>query len=210
MTDAQGFLEAVDWCSTVRCVMDDGWCRLPRAIHAGQVARLVDAAPEPWHPLPRDEGGGCVYQEGFATFSTLERADLDVRNVALSITTSLSNALPAGSLELPAFNDVSWTRYPERAGQITSHRDPPSCGGVIAVLTLAGTATFYVGPSRDCSIDSWQASEGDLVILRGFGWPTGGSRCVEHGVEPPPVGERLIMTLRHNRDGAGADYFPSS
>jgi hypothetical protein len=209
MTDAQGFLDAVDWCSTVRCVMYDGWCRVPDAISARQAVRLVNAAPQPWHPLPRNEGGN-VYQEGFAAFSTLDRADLNVRNVALSLTRSLGNAAPAGSPALPAFNDVSWTRYPEGAGHITGHRDPSSCGGVVAVLTLAGTATFYVGPSRDHSIDSWQTSRGDLVILRGYGWPTGRSRCVEHGVEPPPVGERLIMTLRHNRGGAGAGYFSSS
>jgi hypothetical protein len=33
--------------------------------------------------------------------------------------------------------------------------------------------------------------------------------CVVHGVEPPPAGQRLIMTFRHNRGGAGADYFNS-
>lgn len=61
---------------------------------------------------------------------------------------------------------------------------------------------------RECRrIDSWQASRGDLVILRGFGWPTAEARCVVHGVEPPPAGERVIMTFRHNRGGAGADYF---
>jgi hypothetical protein len=207
--DGDGLLDAVDWNSAVQAVIDSGWCRVPEAISARQADRLIRAATGAWRPLPHNEGGGTVYQAGFAAFSILESSGLLVRGMAQSLKRCLMNAVPAGCPELPAFNEVSWTRYPEGAGHITGHRDPPGCGGVIAVLTLAGAATFYIGPSRDRSTDSWQTSRGDLVILRGFGWPVTGARCVVHGVEPPPAGERMIMTFRHNRGGAGADYFSS-
>jgi hypothetical protein len=203
------FLDAVDWESAVRAVLGSGWCRVPGAISASQADRLIQAAPGPWRPLPPDEGGGAVYQAGTGTFAILEEADLAVRTVAQSLRGHLMDAAPAGYPGLPEFNEVSWTRYPQGTGHITGHRDPPGCGGVIAVLTLAGLAAFYIGPSRDRSIASWQVSGGDLVILRGFGWPTAESRCVMHGVEPPPAAERVIMTFRHNRGGAGADYFSS-
>jgi hypothetical protein len=209
MADGDGLLNAVDWSSAVQAVIGSGWCRVPGAISAGQAGCLREAAPGPWCCLPHNEGGGTVYQAGFAAFSVLENAEPLVRRVARSLQKHLMNAAPAGCPELPAFNEVSWTRYPEGAGHITGHRDPPGCGGVIAILTLAGAATFYIGPSRDRSIGTWQTSRGDLVILRGFGWPATEARCVVHGVEPPPAGQRLIMTFRHNRGGAGADYFNS-
>lgn len=200
-------LSAVDWSSAVQAVIDRGWCRVPGAISAAQADRLRQAAPPPWYSLPHNEGGGTVYQAGWGTFSALEDADLPVRAVAQSLVMNLIGAAPAGCPSLPAFNEVSWTRYPEGEGHITGHRDPPGCGGVIAIVTLAGTAVFYIGTSRDRCIDSWQTTRGDLVILRAFGWPAAEARCVEHGVEPPPAGQRLIMTYRHNRGGAGADYF---
>lgn len=208
MTDGDS-LVAVDWGSTVQAVIDSGWCRVPGAISAGRAGRLIQAASGPWRPLPHNEGGGAVYQAGSGTFAVLQDAGLAVRTVAQFLRGHLMDAAPAGCPELPAFNEVSWTRYPQGAGHITGHRDPPGCGGVIAVLTLAGNATFYVGPSLTRCIDSWQVSRGDLVVLRGFGWPAAGARCVVHGVEPPQAGERVIMTLRHNRGGAGADYFIS-
>jgi hypothetical protein len=32
------------------------------------------------------------------------------------------------------------------------------------------------------------------------------SRCPVHEVDPPPVGERMIMTSRFNSGGAGTGY----
>jgi hypothetical protein len=207
MDDRNGLFSAVEWSSVVHAVIGSGWCRVPGAISAGQSGRLVRAAPGPWHPLPHHEGGGTVYQAGSATFSVLDNAGLLVRTVAQSLQKHLTDAAPERCPELPAFNEVSWTRYPQGEGHITGHQDPPGCGGVIAIVTLAGTAAFYIGSSPERSIDTWQTARGDLVILRGFGWPATEARCVEHGVEPPPAGERQIMTFRHNRGGAGADYF---
>ena len=40
----------------------------------------------------------------------------------------------------------------------------------------------------------------------GNGWPTPNARCPMHAADPPPDGERMIMTFRHNIRGAGGGY----
>jgi len=47
------------------------------------------------------------------------------------------------------------------------------------------------------------------VLLRGGGWPTPTSRCPIHEAQSPAAGERVTLTLRHNKGGYGADYFPN-
>lgn len=106
---------------------------------------------------------------------------------------------------VPKFNEVSWTHYPAAMGFITKHRDPPGAGGVIAIATLTGRATFRVW--ADSRSVSWQTTPGDVVLLRGHGWPRPGALCPVHEVEPPAEQDRMIMTFRHNRGGAGAAYF---
>lgn len=56
-------------------------------------------------------------------------------------------------------------------------------------------------------VTEWETDDGDLVILRGRGWPTEKPLCPVHEVESPRVGERMTLTLRHNVGGPGADYF---
>ena len=45
---------------------------------------------------------------------------------------------------LPSFNEVTWGRYPQGTGRITKHADPSEYGGVVAIFTLQGAATFRV------------------------------------------------------------------
>lgn len=89
-------------------------------------------------------------------------------------------------------------------------------GGVIAVLTLRGRAPFRVWETDGSSVDAagqpelaeeWETNDGDLVLLRGDGWPTPTSRCPIHEAQSPPRGDRSTLTLRHNKGGYGADYF---
>jgi hypothetical protein len=107
--------------------------------------------------------------------------------------------------ELPPFNEVTWTRYPQHTGQITAHHDPVEYRGVIAIFTLEGSADFRV---FDKASDSWRASPtapGDLVILRSR-WPTSDAACPTHAADPPATSGRMIMTLRSNSRGAGGGY----
>lgn len=118
---------------------------------------------------------------------------------------------------IPRFNEVSWTRYPAATGRITTHRDPAPFDGIIAIATLSGRATFSVWGgavhgtpdevlARGTPPTEWDASAGDLILLRGNGWPTPDARCPMHGVSAPADGERTIMTFRHNTRGAGGGY----
>jgi hypothetical protein len=66
-----------------------------------------------------------------------------VGDVGIDIVRELTTACPDVPA-IPDFNEVSWTRYPARTGHITAHRDPFACGGIIAVATLLGRATFRV------------------------------------------------------------------
>ena len=110
-------------------------------------------------------------------------------------------ALPAP----PSFTDVSWTRDEDGSLFISPHRDPPTVGGVIAVVTLYGASRFTVwdGDGKH----EWDTETGDLVLIRGKGWPTEDAECPLHEASPPVRGGRMIMTLRHNTLGPGADYF---
>lgn len=51
------------------------------------------------------------------------------------------------------------------------------------------------------------AEAGDLVLLCGNGWPEDDIRCLIHSVGSLVGRDRMILTLRHNKGGAGADYF---
>ena len=90
---------------------------------------------------------------------------------------------------------------------IGRHCDPPSADGVIAVLTIRGRAAFRVWD--EAGAHEWDTDDGDLVLMRGGDWPTAGARCPLHEAASPLVGDRVTLTLRHNKAGFGADYFAS-
>jgi hypothetical protein len=183
-----------DWARAMQSLSDDGWARLTDAIDGDLAGRLASAAPGPWAALPPEEG--VVRQGGYSCGAEFDTAAAVVRQAGDEITSSLG---------APTFNEVNWTRNPPGAGFITAHRDPPGYGGVIAVATLTGQATFRLW-SRS-QVFEWQATAGDLVLLTGKGWPTPDARSPVHEAEPPVDAERLVLTFRHNRNGAGAEYF---
>jgi hypothetical protein len=86
---------------------------------------------------------------------------------------------------------------------------------VIAVLTIRGQGFFRVwdmdgslaGADGAEPAAEWESSDGDLVLMRGGGWPTSASRCPIHEARSPRHGDRVTLTLRHNKGGYGADYF---
>ena len=190
-----------DWAAVGASLCNSGWHRLPAAI-SGELCDELSAAPSDWRPLPPEEGGHGVRQRGFGSYRVLDEADMIVRDVASEIAASIT-AASAALPSVPPFNEVTWTRYPAGEGFITKHRDPQGVGGVIAIATLVGRATFRVWSDE---VVEWETEPGDTVLLRAYGWPNEGELCPIHEVESP-VGERLIMTLRHNRGGAGAAYF---
>ncbi len=197
-------LAVSDWSAAVTALAGSGWVRLADAVAPASVRTLVDAPRPAWHHLPEQEG--VVRQHGKGSYLPMDDCDDLVKAFASEVVGSLSAAAEGqGWPPMPMFNEVTWTLYPAGTGHITAHRDPPGCGGVIAVTTLVGTARFSVLDGDRSS--EWLTAAGDVVLLRGRGWPSPGALCPRHAVEPPIGGDRIIMTMRYNTSGPGADYF---
>jgi hypothetical protein len=196
-------LEGIDWTSTAISLTGDGWVRLEGSVNGRTCARLVGAAPTTWHA--ETETIGNVSQSSLSCGVSFDRSDAIVRHFGLKICDSLTKALPPGTSPVPNFNVATWNKSQNGIGYITAHRDPPAASGVIAIVTLWGQARFRVwgGPQPT----EWITGDGDLVMLRGNGWPTENSVCPAHEAESPVQGDRMIMTLRYNRRGPDADYF---
>ena len=159
-------------------------------------AGFLEAAPT---------GGGVVRQHGFGSYVPFEDAGVAVQKLASQVVTQLARAATPGTPILPPFNEATWTHYPAGLGHISEHRDPPAYTGIIVVTTLLGEARF-VACSDGGDQQEWLTSTGDIVLLTGWGWPTDRSRCPVHAVDPPAATDRMILTLRSNARGAGADY----
>ncbi len=106
---------------------------------------------------------------------------------------------------LDRLHEAQWNKSQKGIGCITAHRDPPSASGVIAIVTVWGSGALprMGGPQPT----EWFTGDGDLVMLRGTGWPTEDYVCPTHEAESPVQGDRMIMTLRYNERGPDADYF---
>ena len=195
-----------DWTQAAEAVLARGWVRLVEAVPTELVIGLVDAPRPGWHQLPEEEG--VVRQHGFGSYLPVAEAAVTVRNVADEIAVSLTDAVAVlGIPQAPAFNEVTWTRYPDGHGHITAHRDPGAYSGLIAVVTLMGAARFRVWDEPEGSpLTEWLTAPGDVVVLRGHRWPSSQARCPKHEVGTPVEGDRMIMTLRHNTRGAGGGY----
>jgi hypothetical protein len=195
---------SIAWDSAAECLFGPRrWARLPQAAPSELVSSLATVEGREWQPL-QDEG--VVHQHGWGAYIPLATAPPPVLRAADTISTSVTRLAEARGLPAaPQFNEVTWTRYPKGRGAISPHRDPGDYHGLIAIFTLEGSAPFRVLDDESDSWSSWQTMPGDLVLLRS-GWPAPGDRCPTHAAEPPPDGERMIMTLRSNRRGAGGGY----
>lgn len=192
----------VEWANAAAALIEYGWMRLQGVVDDRTCAALAKAAPSTWAPLPEVEGR--VRQGGLSCGIFFDNAPRIVQDLGREICTSLTEARP-DLLPVPWFNEVQWGRSHNGVGFITPHRDPPGAGGIIAIVTLSGHALFRIWQGSNAT--EWETDDGDLVLLRGHGWPSEDSLCPVHEVESPRAGDRMTMTLRHNRRGPGADYF---
>jgi hypothetical protein len=190
----------VDWTAAVDALVDRGSMRCRQAMPPERVEALRRARPGEWVPRPAYEGG--VRLHGHSCCRPLDECPEVVLDVATELTSQVSAvARSRGWPEVPAFNEVCWGREPDGEGGIVPHRDPPGAEGLIAVFTLRGCAMFELEDQE------WPVTAGDLVILRGRGWPTPDSWCPVHGAGPPIGGLRENLQMRFNVGGAGANYF---
>jgi hypothetical protein len=193
-----------DWSGAAASLLDRGWALVRGAVPPTLATELCGASKPPWYRFPAEEG--VVRQAGFGSYLALIDADPMVQDTGHLITDGLTAACRGSAPPVPDFNEVQWSRYPEGNGFITAHRDPAQCGGVVAVMTLAGSAPFRIWSAGLDESDEWFTQPGDLVLLRGGGWPDDEDRRPRHEAESPLDGERYILTFRHNRLGAGVPY----
>lgn len=193
----------VDWETATEALLVHGWVRLQEVVPSEATMMLTRVEGRQWRPL-HDEG--VVHQAGFGSFMPLASAPEPVAVVGTEIVAAVSDAAHQHRLDSPPpFNEVTWTRYPRGSGQITTHRDPDTYTGLIAVLTLDGSARFRVRDEESSRWVTWLTLPGDVVLLRS-GWPTAAHLCPPHAAEAPSEGERMIMTFRSNSNGAGGGY----
>jgi hypothetical protein len=209
-------LSGIDWAEVVDQLTSRGWARLRGAVVHDALEALEHAAPGPWSSLPETEGSAGVRQAGLACHSAVDEAADGVRSLAEGICAGIESAVIPGVALLPVFNHAEWCRAEKGQKFITPHRDPDSAGGVIAILTIHGRAVFRVwdldGSLADAQghpefATAWETEHGDLVLMRGGGWPLPTSMCPIHEAESPREGDRVTLTLRHNKGGYGSDYF---
>jgi hypothetical protein len=209
-------LGGIEWDVVVRDIVTRGWARVARAVARGDCAALEHAARGPWISLPETEGGAGVRQAGLACHSGVDRADEAVWSFAAAILAGIDGAGVPGVPSLPAFNHAQWCRAERGQNSISPHRDPDTAGGVIAILTIRGCAPFQVWDIEGNLAEAqrhpelatgWDTSDGDLVLLRGGGWPTSSAKCPIHEARSPRDGDRVTLTLRSNKNGYGSDYF---
>jgi hypothetical protein len=180
---------AVDWADVAHQLVSRGWARLTSAVEPSASAALENAGPGPWVSLPQTEGTAGVHQAGAACHSDVDGARQVVRNLADSIRRGIDRAAVQGVPPIPAFNHAQWCRAEGGQKFITPHRDPDTACGVIAIVTIRGQALFRAWDTDDGLVDAQrrpepadqcETSDGDLVLLRGGGWPTPASRCPIH------------------------------
>jgi hypothetical protein len=206
-----------DWSEVVTALAVHGWVRLANAVDGPLRTQLREAALRAPTPAPRTGGNG-VHLGGLSSHEAVATSARVVQSFARSLTDGINSALTAETPRIPPFNHAEWaTTTPDGIGFITPHRDPPTALGVIAITTLEGAARFSVwdddstqlvpAQHRDDTAHQWDTDDGDLVVLRCEAWPSARARSPVHEARSPTAGVRRTLTLRHNANGYGEDYF---
>lgn len=124
-----------------------------------------------------------------------------LRQVAADLTAAFGAALAAMAPNpLPGglvFNDLIVQRYPAGSAGITPHRDHLRYVGLVALLTLAGDARFYLCDDRaGTNRREFGMAPGGLTLMRAPGFPGEPQRpfhCVAEIRRP-----RVSLGLRHD------------
>lgn len=193
----------VPWSEAISDLVAHGWELVPDAIAPAFIKAVDGDERREW--LLQSGNEGVVHQYAYTAYLPLFDVATSVRALGDGLVAGISDvARLRGLPSLPAFNEVTWSRYPARMGHITAHHDPPAYGGVTAIFTLHGHASFRV--VDDDGTTQWETAPGQLVLLRGVDWPAPDSRCPDHEAGASQAGDRSIMTFRHKSGGAGAGY----
>ena len=181
----------------LRGLLGRRWILVAGALDSGAAAALADCAPDQWQVKESGDKAKVTYSS-LSSGVPLVDAPQQARDCAAHVL----DALNSSDIDVPAFNKATWDKYAPGQGHISMHRDAPAVGGVIAVFTLYGRAAFTVENQAEFPV-----STGDLVLMAGNGWPAPDDKCVRHASSVPIGGERMILTFRHNVNGADGSWW---
>ncbi|MEE8500845.1 MAG: hypothetical protein V3S27_09760 [Kiloniellales bacterium] len=145
------------------------------------------------------EGARAVRQDFEICMSIPERSLLRVFAGALErlVEDALARLDPAPLAGPFRFNDLVVQRYPKGSFGITAHRDHVRYQGLVAVVTLAGAARFFVCAERSGrGAREVPCPPGDLLLMRAPGFAGRDDRPFHYlsDVTQP----RLALGLRHD------------
>lgn len=175
------------------------WAHVPQALTAQITADVLQVAPAE-RIAEQSPPGSSVAFASLVAGATVTKSPSLIQDMAAGVRLALGEGSASG-IEVPAFTDVTWNWY-AHDGHISLHRDPPMVGGVIAIFTLAGSASFTIHERV-----GFRVTPGDLVLLAANRWPSATDACPLHAAGTPEGQERIILTLRHNLAGPGRDFF---
>ena len=164
--------------------------------------RLIGATAHlPFRPATPvvGEGEDAVRQDFEICMTIPERSLLRAFAGALGrlVEAALTGLDPAPLYRPFRFNDLVVQRYPKGSFGITAHRDHVRYQGLVAVVTLAGTARFFVCAERSGrGAREVPCSPGDLLLMRAPGFAGRRDRPF-HYLSDVTQG-RLALGLRHD------------
>ncbi len=163
--------------------------------------RIGAPAPRPVRPATPvvGEGDDAVRQDFDLCMSFPERSLFHAFAGSLGrlVDASLAGLDPAPLARPFRFNDLVVQRYPKGSRGITAHRDHTRYQGLVALVTLAGTARFFICAERSGrGAREVPCPPGDLLLMRAPGFS--GRRDRPFHLLRDVTQARLTLGLRHD------------
>jgi len=172
-------------------------------------AVLDELAAESLTALPAVEGPFGVRQEG--EHLVLTGADITSRPAVSALHAAVVAAVHAHHGEIDGLagwypDEITVQRCRPGSSGISVHRDGRRHHGLVAILTLEGSARLRQCSDREgTTVRAWDADAGSLVLLRGPGLAGVEDDRPLHAVDGPRDRPRTSFTLRVAGAGAPRD-----
>ncbi|MFC5063373.1 hypothetical protein [Actinomycetospora atypica] len=170
-------------------------------------AVLDELAAGAFVPLPPVEGPFGVRQEG--EHLVLTGAEIDRWPAVRSLHAAVVAAVHEHTAEIDGLaewhpDEITVQRYLPGSSGISVHRDGRRHRGLVAILTLEGSARLRQCSDREgTTVRSFDADAGSLVVLRGPGLAGVEDDRPLHAVDGPSGHPRTSFTLRVARPTPG-------
>ena len=195
MTQINALASDLKWSTLLGAVIEQGAAFAARAVGQPCCAQLVaELGGGPYEPVAPVIGQ--VRQQAEAFEVPVEQLHLRYPVLA-DLCGELVGQVQRHGVPQWTPNEIAVQRYQPGPLGITPHRDQRRFAQLVAVVTIAGSAPFTLCRNRSGDpIQTWQANEGSLVLLRGpglagdpdgrpmhtVGGPTGGNLRTSIGI----------------------------